>query len=136
MQDLTHGPVRGHLGKMTAFMLVSMLLQTLYSLVDLYWVSRLGTEAVAAVSIATNLMMIVMAFGQMLGVGAAAVISHAAGRKDHARVQLLFNQATSLATVMGVVFGICALALKNTYSQALASDAQTAELSSRFLTWF
>ena len=136
MQDLTHGSIRSHIGKMTAFLLVSMLLQTLYSLVDLYWVSRLGTESIAAVSIASNLMMVVMAFGQMLGVGAAAVISHAAGRKDHPEVQRLFNQASSLSTLMGIVFGIGGLALKNIYANALAGDAQTAELASRFLTWF
>src|SRR5262249_21823484 len=110
MQDLTHGPIRRHILKMTAFMLISMLLQILYSLVDLYWVSRLGKEAVAAVSIAGNLMMIVMAFGQMLGVGAAAVISHAAGRKDHARVQLLFNQALSLSLLIGIAFAVFGLA--------------------------
>lgn len=136
MKDLTHGSIRGHIAKMTAFMLVSMLLQTLYSLVDLYWVSRLGTESVAAVSIASNLMMIVMALGQMLGIGAAAVISHAAGRKDHPRVQRLFNQASSLATLLGVGFGVVGLALKSTYTHALAGDEQTAELASRFLTWF
>ncbi|HZP11394.1 MAG TPA: MATE family efflux transporter [Nevskiaceae bacterium] len=136
MQDLTHGSVRGHIWRMTAFMLVSMLLQTLYSLVDLYWVSRLGKEAIAAVSIAGNLMMIVMAFGQMLGVGAAAVISHAAGRKDHVQVQRLFNQASALAALFGVVFGVGGLALKNLYVQTLAADVATAELASRFLTWF
>jgi len=121
---------------MTAFMLVSMLLQTLYSLVDLYWVSRLGKEAVAAVAVASNLMMIVMAFGQMLGVGTAAVISHAAGRKDHPRVQRLFNQSCALALLMGVVFAVVGLAMKDAYANALAADAQTATLASRFLTWF
>ncbi len=136
MQDLTRGPIRGHIARMTAFMLVSMALQTLYSLVDLYWVSRLGKEAIAAVSIAGNVMMIVMAFGQMLGIGAAAAISHAAGRKDHARVQFLFNQASALATLMGVLFAVVGLSLKGVYAHALAGDAQTEELASRFLSWF
>jgi putative MATE family efflux protein len=136
MRDLTHGPIRGHLGKMTTVMLVSMLMQTLYSLIDLYWVSRLGKEAVAAVSIASNLMMVVMAFGQMLGVGSAAVISHAAGRKEHARVQRLFNQALSLSVLMGIFFACAGLGLKNVYAHALAGDGQTEALASRFLTWF
>ena len=52
MQDLTTGPVTKHLLKTTSFMLVTMVVQTLYFLVDLYWVGRLGTEAVAAVGIA------------------------------------------------------------------------------------
>ena len=42
MQDLTTGSLSRHLLKTTSFMLVTMLLQSLYFLVDLYWVGRLG----------------------------------------------------------------------------------------------
>ena len=55
MQDLTTGSITRHLLKTASFMLVTMIFQTLYFLVDLYWVGRLGKEAVAAVGIAGNL---------------------------------------------------------------------------------
>ena len=91
MQDLTTGSITRHLLKTSSFMLVTMVFQTLYFLVDLYWVGRLGKEAVAAVGIAGNLTFIVLAISQMLGVGTTTLVSHAAGRKDHdaraARVQ-------------------------------------------------
>ena len=91
MQDLTTGSITRHLLKTSGFMLVTMVFQTLYFLVDLYWVGRLGKEAVAAVAIAGNLTFIVLAISQMLGVGTTTLVSHAAGRKDHdagaARVQ-------------------------------------------------
>jgi Na+-driven multidrug efflux pump len=54
MEDLTTGPLTRHLLKTTSFMLVTMIFQTLYFLIDLYWVGRLGTHAVAAVAIAGN----------------------------------------------------------------------------------
>ena len=60
-------------------MLVTMVFQTLYFLVDLYWVGRLGKEAVAGVAIAGNLTFIVLAITQMLGVGVTTLVSHAAG---------------------------------------------------------
>ena len=85
MQDLTTGSVSRHLLKTTGFMLVTMVFQTLYFLIDLYWVGRLGTSAVAAVGIAGNLTFIVLALTQMLGVGTTTVVSHATGRKDHVR---------------------------------------------------
>src|SRR5215213_4472534 len=99
MQDMTSGPITGHLLKTTSFMLVTMIFQTLYFLIDLYWVGRLGTEAVAAVGIAGNLTFIVLALTQMLGVGTTAVISHAVGRKDHDQAIVLFNQSQVLAMV-------------------------------------
>lgn len=55
MQDLTTGSISRHVLKTTSFMLVTMVFQTLYFLIDLYWIGRLGREAVAAVSIAGNL---------------------------------------------------------------------------------
>ena len=79
VQDLTTGSLTGHLLKTTSFMLVSMVFQTLYVLIDLYWVGRLGTDAVAAVGLSGNLMFIVLAATQMLGVGTTTLVSHATG---------------------------------------------------------
>src|ERR671922_379891 len=104
MQDLTTGPLTRHLLKAASFMLVTMVFQTLYFLIDLYWVGRLGTEAIAAVGIAGNLTFIVLALTQMLGVGTTTVVSHAAGRRDREQARLLFNQSQVLAMITGAVF--------------------------------
>src|SRR6266566_967269 len=128
MQDLTTGPITRHLLKTTGFMLVTMLFQTLYFLIDLYWVGRLGTAAVAAVGIAGNLTFIVLALTQMLGVGTTAVISHAVGRKDAPQAVMLFNQAQVLAMLTGVLFLVIGLATRLPYARGMAADARTAEL--------
>src|SRR5438132_1850209 len=116
MQDLTTGPITRHLLKTTGFMLVTMLFQTLYFLIDLYWVGRLGTAAVAAVGIAGNLTFIVLALTQMLGVGTTAVISHAIGIKDREAAQLMFNQAQVLAVVTVAFFVVVSLLARVPYS--------------------
>ena len=136
MQDLTTGPITRHLLKTTSFMLVTMVFQTLYFLVDLYWVGRLGTEAVAAVGIAGNLSFIVLALTQMLGVGTTTVVSHAAGRKDRTHALLMFNQSQVLATLVGVVVLIAGMALRRWYSNSMSADAKTAALASEYLLWF
>jgi putative MATE family efflux protein len=117
-------------------MLVTMIFQTLYFLIDLYWVGRLGTQAVAAVGIAGNLSFMVVALTQMLGVGTTTVVSHAAGRKDHAQALLLFNQSQVLAMVTGVLFLIVGMAIRMRYSVALSADARTAVLAGDYLLWF
>src|SRR3954467_8479882 len=119
MEDLTTGPLTRHLLKTTSFMLVTMIFQTLYFLVDLYWVGRLGTQAVAAVGIAGNLTFIVLALTQMLGVGTTAVVSPAFGRKDHADATSLFNQSQVLAMVTGVLFLLLAMAVRLPYARAM-----------------
>src|SRR5918997_5614814 len=124
MQDLTTGPITRHLLKTTSFMLVTMLFQTLYFLVDLYWVGRLGTEAVAAVGIAGNLTFLVLALTQMLGVGTTTVVSHAIGRKDKDGAQLMFNQAQVLAVATGILFLVLGMLLRVPYSRAMSPDPE------------
>lgn len=82
MRDLTQGPIPGNLLHMAVPIAVGMLGQTLYFLVDLYFVAQLGDAAIAVVSAAGIAMFIVMALTQTLGVGTAALVSQAVGRKD------------------------------------------------------
>ena len=136
MQDLTTGSVTRHLLKTTSFMLVTMVFQTLYFLVDLYWVGRLGKEAVAGVGVAGNLTFVVLALSQMLGVGTTAMVSHAAGRKERERAIFLFNQSQILSLVCGAVFLVVMMAARTSYSEALSADAATAALAADYLLWF
>lgn len=55
MKDLTVGPLRGQLLAMAAPIAIGMLFQTLYFLIDLYFVGRLGNAAIAGVASAGNL---------------------------------------------------------------------------------
>lgn len=136
VHDMTTGSVRGHVVRMMLFVLTGMAVQTLYGLVDIYWVGRLGKQAVAAVALSSNLMFVSLSVTQMMSVGCVALVSQATGRKNHAEVQRLFNQAQSLSTMAGVVFLAATFALRTTYAEQLAGDPETAALASTFLTWF
>ena len=136
MQDLTTGSVSRHLVQTASFMLVTMVFQTLYFLVDLYWVGRLGKEAVAAVGVAGNLQFVVLAVSQMLGVGATTLVSHAAGQRNQERALLVFNQAQLLSVVVGVVFLIVALLTRGWYVRQLSADAVSAQMAADYLLWF
>jgi putative MATE family efflux protein len=136
MQDLTTGSLPRHLLKTTSFMLVTMLLQSLYFLVDLYWVGRLGKESVAGVAVGGNLMFLVLAITQMLGVGTTTLISHAAGRRDREQAQIVFNQSQMLAAVVAALFFAVAMSLRASYAQSLAADSDTAVQALAFLDWY
>src|SRR5438270_3567056 len=136
MKDLTQGSVTKHLLHMSAFMAVSMVVQTLYLLADLFWVGRLGKEAIAAVGVAGNLTMIVLAITQMLGVGTTALISQAAGRKDQRHAELVFNQSCAMSIWVAVALGVIGFFSMDAYANSLSADAQTATLAKSYLAWF
>jgi putative MATE family efflux protein len=136
MKDMTQGSVTRHLLHMASFMAVSMVVQTLYLLADLYWVGRLGKEAIAAVGLCGNLMMLVVALTQMLGVGTTTVISQAAGRKDQATVEVAFNQSIVLSLFVAILFGAFSFPFRTAYSQSLSADAPTSSMAVSYLLWF
>jgi putative MATE family efflux protein len=136
MKDLTEGSVIRHLLHMASFMIVSMLVQTLYLLLDLYWVGRLGREAIAAVGVAGNLTMIVLALTQMLGVGTTTLIAQAVGRKDQPRAESAFNQSLVMSFVIGIGFVAVGFLLRDLYCNSLSADRETADLARAYLNWY
>jgi putative MATE family efflux protein len=136
MRDLTDGPLRRHLLTLAAPMGVSMLVQTLYFMVDLYFVSGVGTEAIAGVSAAGNAVMVVIALTQVLTVGTVARIAHAAGAKDQAQANRVFNQSLVLA-LAGVGTTIAAgLLVGGAYMRTLGASPGIAEAGLTYLAWY
>src|ERR1700758_5082995 len=136
MKDLTQGSVTKHLLHMSAVLAASMLVQTLYLLADLYWVGHLGKEAIAAVGVAGNLTMIVLALTQMLGVGTTTLISQAAGRKDQPHAEVVFNQSFIMSILIAFGLGVVGFILRPAYCNSLSADVATAELAKAYLLWF
>ena len=136
MQDLTQGPVRRHLIAMAVPTAIGMLMQTLYYLVDLYFVGRLGDAALAGVGAAGTVMMVVIAMTQVLGVGTVALIAQAVGRKDPADANLVFNQSLLMAVGCAALTIVGGYALSGPYMGTVGADPATTEAGVTYLYWF
>ncbi len=136
MRDLTQGPVPGHLVAMAVPIAAGMLAQTLYFLIDLYFVAQLGDAALAGVGAAGTAMFIVMALTQTLGVGTMALVSQAVGRKDPADADLVFNQALSLSVVATAATIAGGYLLSGRYMRLVGADAATMDAGITYLAWF
>ena len=136
MKDLTQGSVMRNLIAMAVPIAAGMALQTLYFMVDLYFVAKLGDAAIAGVSAAGNAMFIVFALTQMLGVGAVALISQAVGRNDREDANHVFNQSIALAAVCAGVTLVGGYGLASAYMTTLGADAATTAAGVTFLYWF
>src|SRR5262245_16165953 len=136
MKDMTKGPVAGHVIQLAAFIALTTIFQTLYFLADLYFVGRLGKEAVAGVGLAGNFMFVVLALTQSLGVGATSLIAQSLGRKQRENAELVFNQALVLSSLTGLGFGALAFSLRVAYCGWLAADGATAAAGIAYLDWY
>jgi putative MATE family efflux protein len=136
MHDLTQGSIRIHLLQMSLFLAAGMAVQTLYYLVDLYFVAGLGQHALAGVGAAGNAMFIVMALTQTLGVSTVALISHAVGRKDPDDASLIFNQAVLLSILCAAGTLVVGLFGADWYMRSVAADEGTVVAGATYLRWF
>jgi putative MATE family efflux protein len=136
MKDLTRGSITLVILEMAIPIAAGMLFQTLYLLVDLYFVAALGDDAVAGVGAAGTVMFIVMAATQALGVGAVALIAQAVGRKDREEANLVFNQSLVLAALCTAVTLLAGYTVASAYVSAIAPNAGTRTAGLTFLYCF
>jgi putative MATE family efflux protein len=136
VKDLTHGSIYRHVLAMAAPIAAGMLLQTLYLIVDLYFVAELGDAALAGVGAAGTAMFAVFALTQMLGVGTVALMSHAVGRKDRGDANHIFNQSVALSALCAAVTLAGGFGLARTYMQWIGADAPTMAAGVIYLYWF
>lgn len=136
MKDLTQGSIVRHILAMAAPIAAGMIFQTLYFLVDLYFVAALGKDSIAGVNGAGNATFVVLALTQVLGVGTVALISHAAGRKDQADANLIFNQSLALSAVCGVGTLAGIFLLIRPYMHTVAANEAIIQAGTTYLYWY
>jgi len=136
VKDLTQGPIPRLLIAMAVPIFAGMVFQTLYYLVDLYFVAGLGDAALAGVGSAGNVTMVIVALTQMLAVGTVALVSHAAGRKDQLEANLIFNQSVLLSAILGILTLLGGYALTGSYVRALVADEAAVAAGITYLYWY
>lgn len=136
MRDLTQGSITAHLVGMAAFIGLSLIFQTLYFIVDLYFVSRLGNAAIAGVSAAGNVFFLALAASQLISIGSMALVSQAVGKKDEAEANLFSDQAISLSLLFAAAMMVLGYGLGGAGIDAMAADAESAAAGKAYLWAF
>ena len=120
--------------KLSVPMMVSMLVQALYNVVDSVFVSHVSENALTAVSLAFSLQNVMIAVGVGTGVGVNALLSKSLGEKNQERANKTAENGIFLALCSFVVFFLIGLTCVRTYFYAQTSDAEIAEQGIRYLT--
>ena len=113
-----------------------MIFQTLYYIVDLYFVSRLGEVAIAGVGAAGNIVFLVIALTQIINAGTMSLLSQSVGRKDHATSNLIFNQSVALAVAIALAVLVLGYPLSKAYMNAVGANQATIDAGTTYLACF
>jgi putative MATE family efflux protein len=114
-EDFTSGPVGRALGLLAIPMMLEMAMESVFAVVDIAFVSRLGTDAVAAVGITEALVTVLYAMAIGLGVGLTAMVSRRIGAGDPVAAAKVTGQAIWVGAALSIVVGIAGV----TYAREL-----------------
>lgn len=96
--------------KLSAPVIVGMIVQALYNVVDTFFVGQVyGAESVKAIgglSIAFPIQMVIMAFGVVLGAGGSSIISRALGAKELNKAERTLGNVFSLSLILSILIAI------------------------------
>ncbi len=103
---MLHQPISRVIPKMAVPTIVAFLITSIYSLADTYFVSSLGTNATAAVSVNASLDQLIMMTGSMLAMGANSYIARLLGEGEEKKASRVLSTAFFLAMAMGALLMI------------------------------
>ncbi len=125
--DLTTGSIPKQLLRLSGPIVFSMLMFTLYLMVDLYFVGRLGPDAVAAVSISGNAFFVILGLSFVLGIGGMALIAQAFGRRDYEEAGKIYKQSLIFAILVGIAATLVGLSIARPYIDFFGGTGQSLE---------
>ncbi len=105
-EEFTTGPINRALGLLAIPMMLEMAMESIFAVVDIAFVSRLGTDAVAAVGITEALVTVLYAIAIGLGMGITAMVSRRIGAKDAHGAAQVTGQSIWVGLVLSVVIGV------------------------------
>lgn len=105
-QDYTVGSLNRAIFLLAIPMVLEMFMESLFAVVDVFWVARLGEGAVATVGLTEAVLALVYAVAMGLGLSATAMVARRVGEKDSEGAAVAGVQAIALAMVTGLVMGL------------------------------
>lgn len=122
--------------KMALPVVMGMVVTLVYNLVDTYFIAKTGnTDLIAGVSICAPLFTLLLAIGDIFGIGGSSVISRILGAhdKNSARKKSTFCIYTAVFT--GIIFTVIMFALKKQMLTLLGATDATYEYAEQYYTW-
>jgi putative MATE family efflux protein len=105
-RDYTTGDLNRAILLLAIPMVLEMVLESLFAVVDVFWVGRVGANAVATVGLTESLLSLVFAVGIGLSLSTTAMVARRIGEKDREGAAVAAVQAITLGLIISVVIGV------------------------------
>jgi len=105
-RNYTEGPIGRSVLLLAVPMVLEMFMESLFAVVDIYWVGKLGTDAAATVGLTESLLTIIYALAIGLSIGATAMIARRIGERDSEGAARAAVQAIVIALIVSALIAL------------------------------
>src|SRR5262245_31898565 len=122
--DYTDGPIGRSLMLLAVPMVLETMMESLFAVVDVFFVAKLGADAVAAVGLTESMLYLVYAIALGLGIGATALVARRIGERDTEGAAKTAVQAIMLGVLVATVIGITGVVMAPTFLRWLGASRE------------
>ena len=131
-QDFTAGSLSRAILLLAIPMVLEMVLESLFAVVDVFWVGRLGADAVATVGLTESLLSLVMAIGFGLSLSTTAMVARRMGEKDPAGAAVAGVQAIVIGLALAAIIGLPCLFYASDLLRLMGASPQVIAIGSGY----
>src|SRR5215213_6463598 len=130
--DYTEGSIGRSILLLSVPMVLEMLMESLFVVCDVYFVGRLGKEAVATVGLTESMMVLVYTLGIGLSIGATAMVARRTGERDPEGAARTAGQTIMLGLAVSLVLGALGVAFAPRLLWLMGAEAPVVAVGSNF----
>lgn len=130
--DFTTAPLGRAVLLLAVPMVLEMVMESLFAVADVFWVSRLGKEAIAVVGLTESIMTLVYAVAIGLSIAASAVVARRIGEKHPLKAAQAAGQALLISIGFAITLGVILGTLAPAILRWMGADGATLAIGSRF----
>ena len=132
-RDFTVEPIGRSLLLLSVPMILEMIMESLFAVVDIFFVAKLGAEAVAVVGLTESIMALIYAVAFGLAIGATATVARRIGEKDLAGAAKTATHVIYLGVVVSLVMSLIGIAAAPYIFQLLGAEPHVTEMGLPFM---
>jgi putative MATE family efflux protein len=133
--DYTKIPMRRAVFLLAVPMVLELVLESTFAVVDIFFVGRLGSSAVATVGLTETMLFLLYAIGMGLAMAVTAVVARRVGEGDRAGAAVTAVQAIWIAFIASVPFAIIGIVFAQDLLRLMGADAWTLENGYPYMQW-
>ena len=134
-QDYTEGSLPRAVLLLAVPMILEMAMESIFGVLDVYWVGKLGAPAVAAVGLTESILVLVFAVAIGLSMSTTAMVARRIGEKDPEAASQTAVQAIGLGLLVAVPTGIFGAIYARELLMMMGATADVAAVGSRYTAW-